>query len=193
MWKLFAIARTVLIVQLSACSVQYPRPQDWPETAVSTSGCPDISGTYYNGPEEVTGTIDAFLFDELSREGIWGTHECHHCPVSILWADEMQRVKLIVTLTDDYGEIHSVELKKSDGDFMCEEGKLFMDYRLGFEMLFEGMLVVGTRVFEKAVDGSLTRADTHDGYAHTWIYIPIILQDIEEHARWAPYGAKWQH
>ena len=65
-----------------------------------------------------------------------------------------------------------------------------MDYRLGFEMMFEGMLVVGTRFFEKAVDGSLTRADKHDAYAHTWIYIPIILQDIEEHARWLPYGAR---
>lgn len=191
MFKPLTIAGTVLIIQLSACSVQYPRPQNWPETAVSTCDCPDISGTYYNGPEEVTGNYDAFLFDELSREGIWGAHECHNCPVSIRWADEMQRVKLIVTLTDYHDETPSIELKQSDGDFMCEEGKLIMDYRLGFEAMIEGMLLVGTRVFEKAVDGSLTRADKHDAYAH-WIYIPIILQDIEEHARWLPYGTRGQ-
>jgi hypothetical protein len=189
--KVFQFLGFMLLHHLAGCSAQYPRPEDWPPAIEITEGCPDIAGIYYNGPESVSGTSDSYLFDELTREGIWGVHECNYCPVEIRWANE-ERSELLISI-QSYNEynlssrLEKVQIKQSESDFRCENGKLIVDYAMGFEAIFEGMLLVGSRTFGKAADGSLTRADKHDAYAHTWIYIPIVLQDVEEHARWGVY------
>jgi hypothetical protein len=146
-------------------------------------GCPDISGTYNNSGLNVGADNFAYLYDELTKEGIYGTHECEICPVNIRWLDD-QNQTLVVSIESDRGYF-SKHLNQATGDFRCDNGALTIEYTIVAEEILVGTWYTGTRIFKHRKDGSIVRKDQLSAFGH-WLIIPFFLKEVVEYARWLP-------
>ncbi|MGB5603204.1 MAG: hypothetical protein WBO16_10365 [Gammaproteobacteria bacterium] len=169
---------------LSACSSIATYPENWATPMATLDDiCPDISGKYFNAGILQSGVED-YLYDKITCEGIWGVHEAAHHAVRVKWIDSKQDQILIRLENIHDGDI--VEEKiigQSDGDFICSNGAVEVQFDEGFEVFIEGYIQSGVRRFFLAEDGSLILEQTSTTIGHTWIYIPLGVK-VREYSKW---------
>jgi hypothetical protein len=165
--------------------LRYAEPPYWsPSNIIQYDRCPDISGKYSNDGNNLGTRDTSYLYDDLTVEGLLGTHECEKCPVDIHWIKQDEEMS--VSIESDKGIITKL-LKKESGDFYCQDGQLLIDYSQGGEAIVEGYLRKGTRVFQRGKNGSLMKTDKFSVYGHILIFIPYVFNEIIEYAQWWPF------
>jgi hypothetical protein len=165
----------LLLLIIQGCGPRiYTYPEEWPSSAIAAErGCQDIAGTYRNSGSSSENMADVYLFDTITNEGIFGTHECTYCVVTLAWSDS-ELSELLVTLRYAGGGpiIEQVVLKRDEGDFACESGAISTEYVTGFEAYVEGYIESGTRKFFMADDGSLILKENATVMGHMLVVIP---------------------
>ena len=157
---------------------------DWPEPAVgSKNECTDISGIYKNiGATHHFSKTESYLYDKITNEGIFGTHECA-CNVTLKWTSSA-RDKLLVTINRDSGyTVEETLLEQAKGDYSCTDGVITVNYAEGYERGTDGFIEYGIRKFTLAEDSSLTLEEKGTFLAHLLVVIPFASESVA-HTRW---------
>lgn len=165
-----------LLLTICGCGPRvYSYPEEWPSSVIAAEqSCQEIAGTYRNGGSSSESGSDVYLFDSITNEGIFGTHECTYCVVTLAWSDSELRDLLITLRYPGTGGpiIEKEMLSRKKGDFTCENGAVSIEYVMGFEAYVEGFVESGTRKFFMADDGSLIQEEHATVMGHMLVLIP---------------------
>lgn len=181
---------TILICISGCTSLKQERPTDWPDVVITNHECPDISGTYINQSERG----EPSLFHELTGTERSGLSTWELGEISIQWIDESRQTLRLIIDDKRSGEYEPIVelLRKSKGDFSCENGQLLIAYREKSDLGLVGGVTSGTRRFEQAVDGSLLREDRYDVVAQ-FLAVPSVSSDNRAYYRWPQVSGTAKH
>jgi len=159
------IAMGACCLSLTGCVLSHSSyPATWP-SPVKAAGidCPDLSGRYQNAPTPAQSKGGPFLYDELTNEGMLGSHECEYCEVQLQWLDEKHDALRVRLLPNDEVET----LRRSRGEFDCRDGGLTVALAGGATDIALTVVNWGHVTFWLAQDGSLV-AHFKGQLAGTW-------------------------
>lgn len=191
--SMFIASVSIFVFVQSSCRSHIDdRPKSWqdPKLLENVNQCPDISGTYNNEAYR-----NSYLFDALTKEGIIGSHTCTYCPVRVRWLDSgREKLEVSITIYNPYKDQEKIvkETLIRSKDFRCENGKILIDYVMGFEGVVEGMIQKGTRSMYPGADGSILCIDKHSIIGHFLLFIPMLLPDNTDYITWRRSGSPYK-
>lgn len=192
---LLLVVSSFVFISINGCVASkspYDRPPEWFKPEKQQESCPDLSGIYDNMSvleSELQNTLS--LFTRLIPRFSTTFAFCYDCTVDIRWLDSEQDT-LSVTIADATGKLETTsgQLKKSSGDFRCENGALIIDYTRAFEVIFFGGFTTGTNKFYRGTDGSVMCESNYSSFAHYFYFVPIFYSAIDQtnFLRWGQYA-----
>ena len=175
---------------LTGCVTHQSYPSSFPAPVKATGvDCPDLSGRYRNAPIDCASGTDSFamLYDALTNEGVFGTHQCADCIVQVQWLDDTHdalRLRLIYPANPPLLPHDEVEtLRRSRGEFDCRDGGLTVALTRGATEISNTILNWGHRTFWRAQDGSLVALEKGQFTGYVIFVIPFYAK-YESYIRW---------
>lgn len=171
--------RPILILCLlcSACVHHEEYPDDWSPAEVSSTGCPDISGTY-----ELLGHCVNPNPDFPYKPHLLNTHfsiDGHWSLDSLLTITQVNEKEIKVVARHGGRLSEPLLLSLDDHDFECKDGKLWISHITGVPPL---SVFSAPMAFLKADDGSLVGEARQIGAVLFYI-IPIPVSSTD-YCRW---------
>ena len=173
-----------------------PTPPEWFQPEKQQESCPDLSGIYYNIDKLDSETqYNPSLFTRLIPSLSPAYAYCYVCTVDFRWFDD-EKNTLSVTIVDPTGNFEPTtrQLKKSSGDFRCENGALIIDYKVFLEGLgYWGGYTSGTNRFYKGSDGTVMCEQNYSYISHWDYWFPsptssTSFYDRTKFLRWRQYA-----
>jgi hypothetical protein len=132
------------------CASNDPYPENWSPVVVGQTGCPDISGIYKNGG---LGTNSQSTRMEQLSEIFLGNSRANEETISI---DQSEDGRMQILIHDNDQSPESRTLSLEDGDFECDDGKIWVTLAKDFDIDFAAVGGDITKMgFARAEDGSL--------------------------------------
>jgi hypothetical protein len=204
--RMTVAAIAALPLLLTGClSFRASYPSAWPVRVIEHGAeCPDISGRYQDRPVESTISLQwplpaddhsvraisggGGLYDAITSQGLLSRHACSECITELNWLDDAHDALHVVLARADSSTKSRLRedktLHRSQGDFSCEDGSLAVaPFTTGREVVLEGEIQRGRRVFWLTQDGALVAFEELKRRGHSMFVVPVSATE-EDYVRW---------